>query len=155
MIQALLGAHPRSASSVDRRGRLPLNLALEAGRTWRSGVRDIISACPDALFGTRDPATHLYPFMLAAVDHSRALASVETEEMTQARRPALATLGGLWRYLPDDDFELLHEAGRSAYELARLETTFLILRAYPEAVRGGIPPVGTGRAAPTHTNYRS
>ena len=100
-------------------------------------------------------AFHLYPFMLAAVDHSRALTSVETEEMTQARRAALATVGGLWRYLRDDARERLHEAGRSAYELARLETIFLVLRASPEAVRGGIPLVGTGRAAPTHTNYRS
>ncbi|CAB9529089.1 expressed unknown protein [Seminavis robusta] len=65
VIEILLNASAESACVPDPKGRLPLHLALEAGKRWNQGVRDIISCYSDAL-GVVDPVTGMVPFQLAA-----------------------------------------------------------------------------------------
>jgi hypothetical protein len=151
VIKALLESYPHAAACADGNGRLPLNLALVSGRTWRSGIADILEACPDALFGTRDSATHLAPFMLAAVDqrelreHSYQVAgeSVEYEEADEAelraKKIASNQIGGMWRFMSHETKERVLAKVRQDIDVIKLETILEVLRAMPDAVLSGDP----------------
>ena len=151
VIKALLDSYPHAAACADGNGRLPLNLALVSGRTWRSGIADILEACPDALFGTRDTATHLAPFMLAAVDqrelreHSQQTTSggVEYEEPDEAelraKKIASNQIGGMWRFMSYETKEKVLAKVREDIDIIKFETIFEILRAMPDAIRTGNP----------------
>mmetsp|Transcript_12358 Transcript_12358/g.36290 ORF Transcript_12358/g.36290 Transcript_12358/m.36290 type:complete len:1575 (-) Transcript_12358:138-4862(-) len=67
LLKELLRLVPSLAAIEDpeRGNRLPLNIALEAGRTWYEGVREIFHAFPEVL-SLRDEASSMYPFMLSA-----------------------------------------------------------------------------------------
>ena len=65
VIEILLSASSFSACVPDTTGRLPLHLALESGKRWNQGVKDIINCYPDAL-GLPDVKTKLLPFQTAA-----------------------------------------------------------------------------------------
>mmetsp|Transcript_14832 Transcript_14832/g.21175 ORF Transcript_14832/g.21175 Transcript_14832/m.21175 type:complete len:443 (-) Transcript_14832:50-1378(-) len=67
IIEILLSANPNAASIPNRKGRLPLAVALEAGKQF-DAILPIIQAYPRAL-ETRDTATKLYPFMIAAASN--------------------------------------------------------------------------------------
>mmetsp|Transcript_31805 Transcript_31805/g.69901 ORF Transcript_31805/g.69901 Transcript_31805/m.69901 type:complete len:612 (-) Transcript_31805:1843-3678(-) len=150
VIKALLDSYPHAAACANGDGRLPLNLALVSGRTWRTGIRDILAACPDALFGTRDPSTHLFPFMLAAIDpkqlrgrqdldHGDEASFEETDEEVRAKKEATAVIGGMWRFMSPETKERVLAKVRKDIDIVRLDTVFEILRAMPDAVRCGIP----------------
>ena len=51
---------------VNKKGRLPLHLALESGKTLDNGVDALVEAFPESV-RMRDPVTLLYPFQMAAV----------------------------------------------------------------------------------------
>ena len=150
VIKALLESYPHAAACADGNGRLPLNLALVTGRTWRSGIADILEACPDALFGTRDTATHLAPFMLAAVDqrelrehsHLAINGGVEYEEADEAelraKKIASNQIGGMWRFMSHETKQRVLEKVRQDIDIIKLETIFEVLRAMPDAVQTGI-----------------
>ena len=151
VIKALLDSYPHAAACADGNGRLPLNLALVSGRTWRSGIAEILGACPDALFGTRDTATHLAPFMLAAVDqrelreHSQQTTDgdVEYEEPDEAelraKKIASNQIGGMWRFMSYETKEKVLAKVRQDIDMIKFETIFEILRAMPDAIRTGNP----------------
>lgn len=65
VIDVLIEANPRPSRTPDAAGRLPLNLALAFGKSWKEGVRAILGAYPEAL-SLPDSQTGLYSFMLAA-----------------------------------------------------------------------------------------
>jgi len=75
VIELVINPAPKSAQIPNRRGRLPLHLALVHGKSWKQGVREIFSAYPEAL-NIRDPELRLYPFMLAAVAEDNSLTTV-------------------------------------------------------------------------------
>lgn len=54
-----------AACIPDPLGRLPLHVALTAGKRWNEGLKQLVDAFPDALL-TPDSTAKLYPFMLAA-----------------------------------------------------------------------------------------
>lgn len=54
------------ASVPDKRGNLPIHIALVSGKKWGSGIKQLLRAHPNALFAPHAPSG-LYPFMLAAV----------------------------------------------------------------------------------------
>ena len=65
-IAALLNAYPDAARARNKKGRIPLNLAIEAGASWEAGgIRHLFEQTPEELEGI-DSASRLYPFMLAA-----------------------------------------------------------------------------------------
>ena len=66
VIEILLSASAFSACVPDPHGRLPLHLALESGKRWTQGIKDIISCYPEAL-GIPDCQTGLLPFQIAAM----------------------------------------------------------------------------------------
>lgn len=150
VIKALLESYPHAAACADGNGRLPLNLALVTGRTWRSGIADILEACPDALFGTRDTATRLAPFMLAAVDqrelrehsHLAINGGVEYEEADEAelraKKIASNQIGGMWRFMSHETKQRVLEKVRQDIDIIKLETIFETLRAMPDAVQTGV-----------------
>ena len=57
--------YPNAAAIMDRSGRLPLHLALTAGKTWGTGIQTLFDAHPEGL-SRADPQTGLLPFMTAA-----------------------------------------------------------------------------------------
>lgn len=150
VIKALLESYPHAAACADGNGRLPLNLALVTGRTWRSGIADILEACPDALFGTRDTATRLAPFMLAAVDqrelrehsHLAINGGVEYEEADEAelraKKIASNQIGGMWRFMSRETKQKVLEKVRQDIDIIKLETIFETLRAMPDAIQTGV-----------------
>ena len=150
VIKALLESYPHAAACADGNGRLPLNLALVTGRTWRSGIADILEACPDALFGTRDTATRLAPFMLAAVDqrelrehsHLAINGGVEYEEADEAelraKKIASNQIGGMWRFMSHETKQRVLEKVRQDIDIIKLETIFETLRAMPDAIQTGV-----------------
>lgn len=75
VIEILLSASPFSACVPDPGGRLPLHLALESGKRWNQGVKDIVNCYSDAL-GLPDSKTNLPPALLAAVGAKADLTTV-------------------------------------------------------------------------------
>ena len=65
-IHLLLNRSPEGAMKVNEKGRLPLHLALESGKTLENGVDALVEAFPESV-RMRDPVTLLYPFQMAAV----------------------------------------------------------------------------------------
>jgi len=61
-----------------------------------------------------------------------------TEEEFRAKRSASATIGGMWRFLPDGARERALEEARREVDIAKLNTVFELLRAAPDAVGCGI-----------------
>ena len=65
-IVELLNAYPDAARVRNKKGRIPLNLTIEAGASWEAGgIRHLFEQTPEELEGI-DSASRLYPFMLAA-----------------------------------------------------------------------------------------
>ena len=58
-------ANPSAANVKDSQGNLPLHLSLKSGKSWSTGVRNLVETAPFAL-GIADEETNMYPFMLAA-----------------------------------------------------------------------------------------
>lgn len=54
------------ASMMDPSARLPLHIALEAGKSWHQGVGALVSAFPEGV-GIIDQSCRLYPFQLAVI----------------------------------------------------------------------------------------
>jgi len=67
LISFLIMHHPRAARIVDHEGRLPLHIGLNCGKTWEF-TSPIFRAEPRAV-SARDPKSHLFPFMIAAITH--------------------------------------------------------------------------------------
>lgn len=87
VVDILLGVCPKAAKIRDGKGRLPLNVALESGKTWPNGVRGIVKAHPEAAILV-DPATNLYPFVTAACNYD-----TSTSYELLRRDPELIRLG--------------------------------------------------------------
>jgi len=65
--KALLVENDEFAKTLSDEGMLPLVLALKYGQTWlRGGIQELIDAYPQSL-SSKDKATDLFPFQLAAV----------------------------------------------------------------------------------------
>ena len=88
---------PRAAGRPDRDGRLPLHVALEAGRDWCDGgaVRVLLEAHPDGSVEP-DAVTGLWPFMAAAAAAavgSSSSSSLDTVFELLRRQPHLVQMG--------------------------------------------------------------
>lgn len=64
-MKQILEAAPEASRVMNRKGRLPLHIAIDAHWDWNDGVKDIFMANPTAS-SIRDPDSHLLPFMLAS-----------------------------------------------------------------------------------------
>jgi hypothetical protein len=65
LIQVVRNINPAAAAVPLLDGPLPLNMALEKGRSWTTGVAYLSYASPD-LLAVADKSSRLYPFMAAA-----------------------------------------------------------------------------------------
>ena len=65
VIEILLSASELAACVPNPEGRLPIHLALECGKQWNQGIKDIIQCYPEALC-IPDSRTGLVPFQIAA-----------------------------------------------------------------------------------------
>lgn len=79
LIDQLVMSYPDAAMLTDNSSRFPVNLSLECGKTWQSGVQSIFQAAPEVI-QILDAGSQLYPFMLAA-----ARTPCERSEDTPAR----------------------------------------------------------------------
>lgn len=71
VLALMADAFPRAARIPDRRGRWAIHLAINAGKSFDTGMKRLIQAAPESL-ETIDPVTKLYPFLQAASHDSRA-----------------------------------------------------------------------------------
>lgn len=65
MVKYLLQKFPELASIPNAAGRLPIEVALTSGRTWHSGIRELVQAHPNSLSQV-DSILGLYPYQLVA-----------------------------------------------------------------------------------------
>ncbi|KAL7576610.1 hypothetical protein ACA910_005549 [Epithemia clementina (nom. ined.)] len=81
-----------ACAAVDRDGRNPFHLALEAGIAWDEGLRELLECNPHLILqdhrrrmrGGRDPVTRLDPFLLAATaEHVAATKAVVVPRQEQ------------------------------------------------------------------------
>lgn len=77
IVGILIREFPQAVTSKDRKGRYPLNLAIESGKTWECGGLDTIIGVSPEMLMVRDCCSRLYPFMLAACA-SKKLPSLNT-----------------------------------------------------------------------------
>ena len=112
-VAALLMHCPHAARCRNMDGRAPLHLAIEARLPWEGGLALILQAAP-SLLGRRDPATCLYPFMLAAAAAFSSSSSSTTDPGE----------GG---------------GGAQAFPPPSLDAIFQLLRSEPGLVALGIP----------------
>jgi hypothetical protein len=72
VVNTVLEANPRAATSLDAQGRSPLALAVATGQySYQYTLSRLFSAEPNAAT-TRDALTALFPFALAAIDTTTA-----------------------------------------------------------------------------------
>mmetsp|Transcript_57180 Transcript_57180/g.66851 ORF Transcript_57180/g.66851 Transcript_57180/m.66851 type:complete len:398 (-) Transcript_57180:260-1453(-) len=114
IINALLDYFPSAARIQDKRQTLPLNLALQSGKTWQQGVKSLFNAEPRALL-TRDASTKMFPFMIASAINDNDVDKRKVGNETN---------------LNSDDDSLL---------LGKLNTTYELLLASPECIRTVTP----------------
>ena len=113
-----------SALIPDKNGRLPLALALEAGRDLDEGPRSIILANPQVL-DIRDDLTLMYPFMIAA-------AANETASFKEFKKDLIYV---------DSPFVKEHPDGVN--KRPSLDTVYELIRALPELIAMGITQTST------------
>ncbi len=61
----MLAVNPSAANVKDSEGNLPLHLSLKSGKTWSTGINELVKAAPFAI-GAMDEESSMFPFMLAA-----------------------------------------------------------------------------------------
>ena len=75
ILGGFLDAKKESTVISNKKGELPLNVALQNGLTWEAGVDLMLNAAPRAI-KTRNVATRLYPFMSAAIGEKSDLGTI-------------------------------------------------------------------------------
>jgi len=70
LIKTVLAIYPQAAKAKDPEGNYPLHESIKSGKTWSTGVCELVHAAPSVL-DEADGETNLYPFMLAAVGKGR------------------------------------------------------------------------------------
>lgn len=68
IVKDLLEVYPQAATIPDSDGDLPLHLCLFTGKTWDTGIKEVLEADPDSNL-MQDRKSHLFPFMIAASKH--------------------------------------------------------------------------------------
>ena len=67
LIKDVLAIYPQAAKIKDPHGSYALHQSIKSGKTWSTGVRELVDAAPSVL-GDFDEDTNCYPFMLASVE---------------------------------------------------------------------------------------
>lgn len=65
-IQQVLEACPSAIQAGNTEGKFPLNIAIDAGRTWSSGARTLFEAFPEAI-ASQDIPIACYPMILSEI----------------------------------------------------------------------------------------
>lgn len=118
-MQYIVANYPRLASLGDSSGRLPVELALVSGRSWQTGIQELVMANPSTLAQV-DVTLGLYPFQLAALSKLPRLE--ESDDRGKRRRLTNEICG------PSTMTE--------ADELEQLDTIYNLLRHCPALVHG-------------------
>lgn len=107
-------------------GLLPLELALETGRTWNSGVRHLVRGHPSSL-ARRDHRSRLFPFQVAASYGS--IRDSQEEDFEQSMLPPSAK-----RPRTSDGEDMLLISGVEDPSTAKLDERRLSERAEAQTV---------------------
>lgn len=119
-LEMVLKLYPRGACRVDRKGSLPLHIALRCEKAWRSGVQSLVKAFPESV-RMREPMSMMFPFMIAAVGNE---ASNEQRRMRGVR--------GMERFAVEND--AVSET-RGKAETATVDTIYNLLQSAPELLQ--------------------
>lgn len=86
-IQQVLRACPTAIQAVNMEGKLPLDVAIDAGRTWSSGACILFEAFPEAIVCQDIPIAH-YPMILSEIGPDSLYRVIKaTPELFQRKRP--------------------------------------------------------------------
>ena len=85
IVEYILEKSPLLASTCNNSGKIPLELALMAGRTWTTGIKEIVLANPTSLSQAYE-SSGLYPFQLAAVGKRAQMKSIFTPYIPPDKR---------------------------------------------------------------------
>jgi len=129
-LKRLVSFYPNGSQQPNRDGLPALHLALKNGKTWQSGVREILSVSKQCI-AFRDRKTGLYPFMLAAVEGSQSRIEKNWKfAITDAvsEHNAHFTFGDVekfpFKYFCD---QLHREALSTVYELLRFKADLMMI----------------------------
>jgi hypothetical protein len=125
VVKYILKRFPELARVPDASGRLPLEVALERGKSWYMGVRELVLASPTCL-AKADSQTRLYPFLLAASERKNKEQKYDLEEAHTRKRRKLSDGS-------HDDCPPLEVQGKE-----QLETIYLLLRESPNLIQFAI-----------------
>ena len=130
----MLQKFPQLAFIPNASGRLPIEVALTSGRTWHSGVRELVQANPNCLSQV-DRILGLYPFQLAAQVSGigSEVATADCEEPLRKKR----------KRVHEEDADASKEttscqksnADDEEASLLKLDTIFHLLRQCPSLVK--------------------
>jgi hypothetical protein len=84
----LVEQNPAAAAARNNQGELPLHLAVQHGKLWEEGVKEIYEAFPAAVC-ERDKDWQLYPFKVAAIEGKGTMESMNTCYMLLRSFPEL------------------------------------------------------------------
>ncbi len=147
MLKCLLDVYPQATTLPNSSQKLPMTLALCAGKYWYTGIQDIFQSNPLMLLSgqSRDAETKLHAFMVAAAAADFAsstnltpgaliqVPSSTSEEMRMAQRIASKKIGSMWRFLPNVSKRKAIDTARTELEMMKLTTIFELLRIVPDA----------------------
>ncbi|CAJ1962911.1 unnamed protein product [Cylindrotheca closterium] len=129
VVKYLLQQFPDLASIRDGSGRLPMEAALTSGRTWHSGIRELVQANPNSLSQV-DSLLGLYPYQLAA--QAGGIGAEEKEgppprkRLRRSCKKTRATTGST---------TTTKAAGEEETSLHQVDTIFNLLRQCPSLVK--------------------
>lgn len=118
IVKDLLEVYPQAATIPDSDGDLPLHLCLFTGKTWDTGIKEVLEADPDSNL-MQDRKSHLFPFMIAASKHDIDEAPLHLQALFTGQHKRELSI-------------------KKQMALSRLTTVFQLLRSAPFQVRGGI-----------------
>lgn len=130
VVKYLLQKFPELAFMPNASGRLPIEVALTAGRTWHSGIRELVQANPNSLSQV-DQILGLYPFQLAAQVVGDASGDESREPLRKKRFRKCKTVQATTDTTVPSKSNPAGEEG----SLHKLDTIFNLLRQCPSLVK--------------------
>jgi hypothetical protein len=140
-LSCALNANLEGAKFINKRGYLPLHIAVEHGVTWDEGVEALIKAEPSALT-SRNMESQMFPFMLAAAPKTGKGSVNSFRKLSIIHKHATYEKKRLWHGKKVTASEVDKHASKliSAFvDLPILTTIYQLIRANPEPICCGVP----------------
>uniref|UniRef100_A0A6U5F979 Uncharacterized protein n=1 Tax=Corethron hystrix TaxID=216773 RepID=A0A6U5F979_9STRA len=150
-VEYLIRQFPESLVMKDNFGRVPLHWAIAAGKTWNTGIKTFVTACP-SLLTVVDPYSRLYPFMMAVLGDSESDKKERETKLKWTAQNKFLWKETAWDLLTKKEKEVHLKKAQAEQELMYFNTAFEMLLLCPQLVSIGIPKVDKRKIS---RNYES